>query len=981
MVLLLTGSKPLKNLALESDKIAQEILSILGTLQVPPKGSKWKTLSQAVRTKWHASEISDLESRLQRNREVLQYHVLISVKEDQIQCLIKDEENRKILASVLQDGKDMAANMTAQTDEILRHQQAGSQLALKHHHEVLNAISQQPHNTTGSQDDTAQTVKDMLYFHRKDDRFDDISEAHKRTFNWALDDQASSGKWPSLLGWLRDEGGVYWISGKAGSGKSTLMKYLDSDPRTMQALQTWAGSGDLVVASFYFWNHGALIQRSQEGLFRSILWQILDERPSLASILFPDMFHAGVVWEDFPTFHQLRRAFKRLTTKLSSTLKVAIIVDGLDEFEANKLTMKELAELFLTASKSSNFKALVSSRPLTAFETSFKNTPKLRLHQLTHMDITAYVNDELGTHPHYHDVLLENKRAMTALMAELVHSASGVFLWVKLAVRNLVEGLDNCDTLPDLRHRLRMLPRDLEDLFRHMLKSIPGQYETQSSKIFQLLRCSREDVGLTAKRLAYADLDEAAVFQADVRPMSPTEMFKKEKEVILRLKSRCAGLLEARSYSHGMSVSIDDLESGENGEVKVTYLHKSVADYITRDDVWRDISGRTMASDFDAPRTLLQCAIMEIKTRPLLSAEITYPSHLGMLITDAMYFAQLVEGATGVAPSALLDVLDSAVSKRYSMNPDLLLRKPSTVLYSHWYEPSKRYSMNPDLLLRKPGTGLYSRWYEPYDREFHRSQKEDSQGTFCSVLISHGLKLSAIEEIRREGANCIAKLGRPLLDYACRPHLDYAPQPRLALLLLENGADANQTWCNESLWQHALDFYPSSFEPIDCVRVLKLLVQYGADPHAVLERRKIYYGLYRQSALRVVISKFKRCLEGRKDPSPEVVLVGTNLETVYTESERCKVDTLLIAPTSKSEQLKEEVLSLVQLLELRGAKELEWHQVGKSGAFIEIDASRSKSQGIWETKKLVKTKRSYEEKLVDWSHMLLEDLEPLQYWP
>jgi putative ribosome biogenesis GTPase RsgA len=31
---------------------------------------------------------------------------------------------------------------------------------------------------------------------------------------------------PKFADWLENDGGIYWIAGKAGSGKSTLMKYL-----------------------------------------------------------------------------------------------------------------------------------------------------------------------------------------------------------------------------------------------------------------------------------------------------------------------------------------------------------------------------------------------------------------------------------------------------------------------------------------------------------------------------------------------------------------------------------------------------------------------------------------------------------------------------------------------------------------------------------------------------------------------------------
>lgn len=67
--------------------------------------------------------------------------------------------------------------------------------------------------------------------------------------------------------WLLNRNGVYWVSGKAGSGKSTLTKFLCSHENTVRALRDWAGENKLVTASFLFWNAGTDMQNSQQGAF------------------------------------------------------------------------------------------------------------------------------------------------------------------------------------------------------------------------------------------------------------------------------------------------------------------------------------------------------------------------------------------------------------------------------------------------------------------------------------------------------------------------------------------------------------------------------------------------------------------------------------------------------------------------------------------------------------------------------------------
>jgi ATPase subunit of ABC transporter with duplicated ATPase domains len=65
-----------------------------------------------------------------------------------------------------------------------------------------------------------------------------IKEAYWKTFEWIFSERVfEREKRPSFLQWLRQGDGIYWISGKAGSGKSTLMKLLCDNGRTKKLLR------------------------------------------------------------------------------------------------------------------------------------------------------------------------------------------------------------------------------------------------------------------------------------------------------------------------------------------------------------------------------------------------------------------------------------------------------------------------------------------------------------------------------------------------------------------------------------------------------------------------------------------------------------------------------------------------------------------------------------------------------------------------
>jgi hypothetical protein len=66
-----------------------------------------------------------------------------------------------------------------------------------------------------------------LRYNLMKDREGRIADAHQYTFQWLFTD-THEGKWANFKDWLESDSKLYWITGKAGSGKSTLMKYICS---------------------------------------------------------------------------------------------------------------------------------------------------------------------------------------------------------------------------------------------------------------------------------------------------------------------------------------------------------------------------------------------------------------------------------------------------------------------------------------------------------------------------------------------------------------------------------------------------------------------------------------------------------------------------------------------------------------------------------------------------------------------------------
>lgn len=167
------------------------------------------------------------------------------------------------------------------------------------------------------------------------DKSETVSDNHK---HGVRNDPYCSMARESFLSWLTSGNGIFHISGKLGSGKSTLMKYLCEDRRTVTALNEWVGSGTLVMASFFFWKPGSKLQKSMDGLLRALLYESLKSVPNIVSEILPTQWNemASRPWNMSMGLtirsQDLRDAFDRLIN-CRTDLRFCFFIDGLDEYE------------------------------------------------------------------------------------------------------------------------------------------------------------------------------------------------------------------------------------------------------------------------------------------------------------------------------------------------------------------------------------------------------------------------------------------------------------------------------------------------------------------------------------------------------------------------------------------------------------------------------------------------------------------------
>lgn len=135
---------------------------------------------------------------------------------------------------------------------------------------------------------------------------------------------------PSYEAWLENnESGLLWLTGKPGSGKSTLTKFLARNLRgnahdgTDMSPQYRRKQSSAIVCS-YFFDYTAP-PRSSELILRSLVHQVLTRQPSLMQFV-PASVKQHHYWTD-----DLDISLSATLHHLSSHNKIYCIIDGLDE--------------------------------------------------------------------------------------------------------------------------------------------------------------------------------------------------------------------------------------------------------------------------------------------------------------------------------------------------------------------------------------------------------------------------------------------------------------------------------------------------------------------------------------------------------------------------------------------------------------------------------------------------------------------------
>ncbi|KAI1068720.1 hypothetical protein LB507_006259 [Fusarium sp. FIESC RH6] len=405
--------------------------------------------------------------------------------------------------------------------------------------------------------------------------------------------------------WLGSEAKTFWISGKPGSGKSTLMKFIATNSATQEHVAAWRS--DVHILTHYFWKAGSPMERKLKGLLLSLIYQILLDRTALAQQL----------WETMPAIRHKWSYGDWDMQQLEDTLfwvveaaeeSFLFLIDGLDESEEleKHVYMTDRSQNILDRlAKLRGVKVCVSSREEYTFSHHFENIGRLRIHELTKHDIRRLTSSRLKS------MNFANSSDRDRILQLIAEAADGVFLWVILVLQSVTRAFRIDNSVERAIERIKQMPKDLIDVVRDMWEragedaDLPS-YRASASRYFNLALVENGLELFFPYTIASEERSLEDMLDLD-RTWDLTELAKTCSRKAKEIPLVSSGLLEVSCQKHELLPLPKALQ--QYSSMKTRFTHRCVVDFLrdtedgfallnacewTRDEAMARLAGASM---------------------------------------------------------------------------------------------------------------------------------------------------------------------------------------------------------------------------------------------------------------------------------------------------------------------------------------------------------------------------------------------------
>lgn len=438
-----------------------------------------------------------------------------------------------------------------------------------------------------------------------------------------------------------------------------------------------------------------------------------------------------------------------------------------------------------------NIKICVSSRPHNIFCDAFEESPQLLLERLTYDDIARYVDERFGQQRRLRTLLDRDPEVGSLLVEDIMQKASGVFLWVKLVVQEVLFASQDGASMTEIFENVSRIPADLDDYFRRFMASIEARHRREASIFFQIA-LHEEDEFITLHQLSVLDISHLGGGGLDFSRQpgravgenlltSPHFLQQQIDSACRRMNSRCRGLLECfKSPERSRWVLLDtgmgrgtDLSDSDEQLLKaydygVDFLHRSFRDFLLQGDVYRELVSHT-GGIFDVRLFLCQSRLAQL---------------MCFDIGSSSFQTELARGLTSYVLSAI-----GTPSLKTSPEANLIAERLQDVVQQ---------------IQLQQNDSTEAPWYLNHAMEMW----ERNKSSFLTVAIEFDLVSYLREHLTADAIR--NKLGRPILDYILMRRLHHLDGDHVVHNIdvlrtaLRLGANPNQRWLGMSTFARYL---------------------------------------------------------------------------------------------------------------------------------------------------------------------------------
>jgi hypothetical protein len=383
----------------------------------------------------------------------------------------------------------------------------------------------------------AREMMEALAFDGMGDRHMTISPACIDTCSWFLQTQEYA-RWRDPAH-RHSHKGVLWIKGNAGSGKSTLMRYIHDHAQKQR-------DDTVTVAFFYNGRSAERLVKSTEGMYRSVIHQLYNRIPRLGAAA-AQRFSATTQrpW----SLVLLEELIREAVVSLTADEKVTCYIDALDECELDQV--RSAVSFFEQLSESAtlaktHFRLCLASRYYPQITMQAHEEVKIDAMPMHLLDISKFVTSRLTIPP----------ASKLDMQAEIQKRCSGNFMWVVVVVELLREKSDRGATRSQLHETLKSLPEQLDALFSKISESADVGY------------------AVAMRWLLFAE-----------RMLSPTELYLAIQAGSGQLdpddwNTEKVEIEPIRRYILHVSRGLIEIKSGSKHRGVVQFIHESVREHL-----------------------------------------------------------------------------------------------------------------------------------------------------------------------------------------------------------------------------------------------------------------------------------------------------------------------------------------------------------------------------------------------------------------